>query len=463
MRWSMIALPRLLPLFAFVLLPWAGTAVAADGSAVDMIAALVANDDAEFRAVGLDRIRHGATGEATTLRFAGMLSQLAPPRQLELVRALADRGDKVAVPAITALVLQSPDATIRAAAIAALGTLGGGTEVALLLKSLAATDPEKTAAFQALVRLRGDDSVKQLVDAAQFGPPTARPMVIDILAARRARAAIDVLATLNSDADPAVRSAALRACGAMGGAAQVKPMIAGLLKTAAGGERQEAERAIVAVCTKNSGAAESAKIFIDTFKASAGDQQEQMLPTLGGIGGPAALKIVDDLLASDTPAKRELGLKAITRWPDATVAPRLLDLVGKAQTPAERDLLVGALIRIAPLPDNKLNDQQKLELAQKTLALCQKDEERARLIERANAIRTIETLRFIAGFLDDPALAQPACKSVVELAHHRQLRDTHKDEFAQVLDKVIATAKNPELVERANAYKAGKTWERKKS
>ena len=463
MRWSMILLPRLLPLFAVAILFGTGKAVAADGSAADMITALVANDDAEFRAVALDGIRHGSKGEAATVRFAGMLSQLAPPRQVELIRALSDRGDKAAVPAITVLVLQSPEAAVRAAAIAALGTIGSGTEVGLLLKSLAAADPEKAAAYQALVRLRGDDAVKQLIEAAQFGPPAVRPMVIDILAARRARAALEVLATLSSDAEPAVRLAALRACGAMGGVAQVKPMIAGLLKTAAGGERQEAERAIVAVCTKNRGAEESAKVFLDAFKTSPGEQQEQLLPTLGGIGGPAALAIVDELIASGDTAKRQLGLKAITRWPDATVAPRLINLVGKAADASERDMLVGTLIRIAPLPDNKLNDAQKLDLVRKTLALCQKDDDRARLIERANAIRTIDTFRFVTTFLDDPALAEPACKSVVELAHHRQLRDANKDEFTKALDKVIATTKNAELVERANAYKAGKTWERKKS
>ena len=84
------------------------------------------------------------------------------------------------------------------------------------------------------------------------------------------------------------------------------------------------------------------------------------------------------------------------------------------------------------------------------------------MLERANAIRIVETLRFVRPYLDDPQLAEPACKSVVELAHHQKLRDPNKAEFVQALDKVIATTKNPELVERANRYKEGKTWERKK-
>ena len=62
---------------------------------------------------------------------------------------------------------------------------------------------------------------------------------------------------------------------------------------------------------------------------------------------------------------------------------------------------MGTLIRIAPLPDNKLKDAHKL-------------------------------------------------------------RDDHKAEFAKALDKVFGTTKDDELVQRATRSKAGQTWERKK-
>ena len=62
--------------------------------------------------------------------------------------------------------------------------------------------------------------------------------------------------------------------------------------------------------------------------------------------------------------------------------------------------------------------------------------------------------------LDDPALSEAACRSVVELAHHRKLRDAHKAEFVAALDRVLAATKNQELLERAVRYKGGKTWDR---
>jgi len=438
------------------------TAACAADDAVAMVVDLIGRDDAAFRAIGLERIRTAAKGEAATRTFAGLLATQAPERQIALVRALADRGDSAALPALAALVGTSQDASVRAAALAALGVLGSGAEVPALVKALAAADPEKGAARRALAILRGSDAAGQIVAALESAQPGLRPVLIDILTERRARAIVPALTTFAADADPATRQAALRALGAIGGAPQVGAMIAGLLKSPAGAERQTAEQAIVAVCTKNTGHAEAAKVFLAAFRAAPESDQEALLPALGGIGGQESLAIVDDLIASPDAAKRGFGLKAISRWPDASVSQRLLDLVGKTKEPTERDLLVGALIRIAPLRDNKLSDGQKLELVKKTMALCDKEDERARLIERTSAIRTIDSFRYVSGFLDTPALAEPACKSVVELAHDRQLRDANKDEFTKALDRVIGLTKNQELVDRANAYKAGKTWERKK-
>ena len=59
-----------------------------------------------------------------------------------------------------------------------------------------------------------------------------------------------------------------------------------------------------------------------------------MLPTLGRVGGPAALKIVEAAIADKNPPRREAGIRALCNWPDASVAPKLIDL---AQTADDAD------------------------------------------------------------------------------------------------------------------------------
>jgi hypothetical protein len=236
-------------------------------------------------------------------------------------------------------------------------------------------------------------------------------------------------------------------------------MVTSLMKSS-GDERKAAELAIVRVCTSSRDADAAANAALASYEAADEASRQALLPALARIGGPKVMAMIDAMLAD--PAKRPQGLDALSRWPDATVKDRLLELFGKATEPREKDLLLGTLIRIAPLPDNKLDDGQKLDLLVKTMALCQRNEDKAKVLERANAIRTIETFRFVAPYVDDPALAESACGSVVELAHHQKLRDAHKEEFTKALDKVLGITKDDELIERATRYKAGQTWNRQK-
>lgn len=430
----------------------------ASQAATDVLAFLM-GDDADLRQVALDRIRHGLRGERFTTAFAEVLPRLAAAEQRTVLLALADRGDPAAVAAATAAVGRSTDDGVRAAALAVIGRLGGADDVGTLVASLAAGGAAQDAARRGLVEIGGPGVAEAIRAAAAAGPAAARPTVIDTLAERRDRDAVPLLVTAAVADDPALRGAAMRALGVFGGAAEVPTMVASLVK-ASGDERAAAERGLVAVCTSGHQAAAATEALVGAYAAADAAARRTILPALARVGGPKVMVIVDAMLAD--PATRAQGLDALSKWPDATVKDRLLELLGGTTDPQEKELVLGTLIRIAPLPDNKLSDGQKLELLQKTMGLCERTEDKARVLERANAIRTIETFRFVVPYLDEPALAEPACRSVVELAHHQKLRDAHKQEFTAALDKVLGLTKNDELRERATRYKAGQTWDRKK-
>ena len=87
-------------------------------------------------------------------------------------------------------------------------------------------------------------------------------------------------------------------------------------------------------------------------------------------------------------------------------------------------------------------------------------EEESLVINRCRTAYDVETLRFVLPYLDRPQIAQVACETTVELAHHRELRDPNRSEFDKALDKVIAISKDPVVVDRASRYKRGETWNR---
>ncbi|MGQ9605019.1 MAG: hypothetical protein ACUVTW_02395 [Thermogutta sp.] len=134
----------------------------------------------------------------------------------------------------------------------------------------------------------------------------------------------------------------------------------------------------------------------------------------------------------------------------------------REEHPSHRTTCLRALIRVAPLAADRDN-AGKLDLLKTAMRLSTRDDERLLVLQRAQAIRDVETLRYLVSFLDQPNFAQEACNSIVELAHHRELRDANKPEFEQALDAVIRISRDPVVVERAKRYKKGQTWVRPKS
>lgn len=426
----------------------------------DTVLAAIAAGDPDMRAVALDRVRHGVSGEWFTRAVSEKIPSFEPAVQTVTLLALADRGDAAAVPAAVNLLASATDPAVRSAALLLLGRLGGPAAVPTLEKSLSAADPERAAARRALVVIGGPDSAAAIVAAAgRAAAPGPRAVLIDVIAERRDRNAMPLLLTAAIDDDSGVRQAALRALGRLGGPDQIPGMVQALLRSS-GDDRKGAELALFSTCTANKDSARSAEILFEKYSSAGDADREILLPALARVGGPKVMELVEGMLAD--PATRSQGLAALARWPDATVADRLFELFNASTDEGERNMLLAALIRIAPLPDNRLNDAQKLELLKKTMSLCERPADKAKALERANAIRTIDTFRFVVPYLDDPALAEPACLSVVELAHHQKLRDANREEFLKALDKVLDITKNEELVERATRYKAGQTWERKK-
>ena len=435
-----------------------------DGELLKMVLDLVGEKDKDLRALGFEQVRTEVKGEAATREIARQLRTLAPEAQIGLLGALTDRGDPAAKFEVFLLLESSRDRSVRAAAITALGVLGNGEDLGTLLQRLSApTEAERDAARQSLVRLRGDDVSARIARNMELTDyQTAQAQLIEILAERRALGEVRQILPSAFDEDPKVRAAAIKALGELASTEHLPGLVQVVLSAAAGAERESAEKCVAQVCSRTPDAENRAKPLLAAIETLSPDKQVMLLSTLGRVGGVAALATINAALTDTDAQRREAGLRAICHWPDAAVAERLIELASDStQSDEARAMALAALIRVAPLPD-KRPDAERLALVKQVMDLCTRDADRQQVIKRARAIRTVETLRFLVPYLDQPQFAQQACESIVELAHHRGLREPNKEEFDRVLDRVIATSQDATVVERAGRYKKGQTWVRPK-
>jgi HEAT repeat protein len=434
------------------------------GELMELIFNLINEEDKDLRALGFDQVRGEAKGEAATLQFASVLPKLAVDAQVGLLSALADRGDRAARPAVLELLEKSTEESVRVAAISAIGHLGEAADVPLLIQRLTMESPmEQAAARASLVRLPGESIpsaiAEQLGNLANIAG--VQVTLMEILAERRAVACVPELLRAAEHDDAKVRGAAMAALSQLASEDAIPGLVRGVLKAASGPERDAAEKALMAVCQRIESREKRAIPVLATFDSLSPAEQTALLPALGRIGGEAAIPIIERAITSQDAKMHEMGVRALCNWPDGSVAQRFLELIASDEHADHKRLARRALIRVAVVSDGR-SDADRLMLLMDAMKMCEQDDERELVVQRARAVRSVDSLRYLLTYLDHPSLAQEACESIVELAHHRTLRDAYKNEFHAALDRVMQTTQDPIVKERAQRYKNNQTWARAK-
>lgn len=427
---------------------------------LDMLIELVKDPDKDMRSLALDQIREGVPGKAATERLAEQLPDLSAEAQVGLLSALGDRGDTAARDAVAELLGSNKDASVRLAAISALGPLGGADDIKTLVALLdAGTKEEQATARESLIQLQGETVSAEIGEAVKTAKTPVRVTLMEVLATRRGLETIPVLLAEAIGDDPIARGAAMAALGQLGGPNEIPGMVQGVLKAAPGKEREAAEKCVMFVCQENDDKEKQAEPLIAAINDLEPADQIAMLPTLGRVGGREAAMTVREALGSSDPAMHAAAISALCNWPDSLVVPWLVSLAKTDAHPDHRLKALRALIRIAPLNDGR-TDEQKLQTLYLAMSLCTRASERNLVLQRAAAIRTAGSLRFILPYTDYPPYAEQAYLSIVELAHHRELREAHKDEFFPALEKAKEKAADEVVRDRANRYLNNQTWVR---
>lgn len=458
-----VALLLLLFLATSDLAPACSMAADSGDELVDQIVKLLADSDREFRAAALEKVRSAGRGADQTRAFAAQLPRLDAAAQTELIAALADRGNPAARPAVVEVLAASKSEDVRAAALAALGDIGSTEDLPTLLKALSASSgAEQQAARTALRRMPGESVVQALAADAKTGDPHTRAELINVLAVRRAADQMPVFLAASLDDDGRVRGAAMTALAELAGPDQLAAMIPAVLKAPQGGERDAAERGVAAVAARVENADRRADALIAAINQVDASQRDELLSLVGRVGGKRLIDFVGEIATGPDAARRALAIDALSKWPDASPADKLLEIADKTADAVEREQAFEGYVKLSATRDGR-SDKDRLERMKQAMQAARTPQERSLVINRSRTAYSVDTLRFVLPYLAQAPFAQIACETIVELAHHREIRDPNKAEFDKALDQIIKISQDPVVVDRAQRYKRGETWERPKS
>ncbi|MFO0821861.1 MAG: HEAT repeat domain-containing protein [Gemmataceae bacterium] len=418
----------------------------------ELVMNILTGADASEKAIAIGQIANLSAGALKTL--AAGIERLTPANRVSVITAIAARGDRSQLPVILAAA-QDADPGVKRAGVLALGRLGDASAVGVLLDLMASKDAVAGAAADSLVALPAEGVNEKLLLVLEAEKMPARAVaLISILERRKATVAVPAFLKAAAGTDAGIRTAAFSGLKTLAAPEHLPGMVAAFLKTEKGNERNQAEQAIVVVAFQNTNAEKRAEPVLAAFKDTAKDHAVDLLPLLGRLGGSEAHKVVRAALASTEPGMHDAAVVALCNWPDSSANEDLLALAEKGKD-AEKLRGLQALIRVNTVLIERTPEERlaALGMMKKAMELATRDQERRAILEGLGNIRHIDTLHYILPYLDQPALAQAACKGIVDLAHSKMLREPNKAEFVKVLDRVIAMSKDKNLVERAKGYR----------
>lgn len=418
----------------------------------ETVARWLAADDPARRRVAARRL--DALSDAQLDALLDRLPAVDEAAQVLLLQwSVARRGGELMPLAVE--MARSRNDGARRTGIGILGEIGDPSAIPLLVDVLGGGESVADAARDALLQLPRAEVGAALL-AALDERPAQRGRVIDLLGRMTYYEAIDPLIELAAEDDPETYTLALQGLRTIADPDQhdVPRLVKLLLRSRPGRHADEVERTILVVCEKLPPGADRAALVLESLRDVPESDVPKYLPLLGRLGGAEARRRIDAGLAHADPAVREAAVRALCNWPDAAVADRLLAIARDDENRTYRRWALRAFVRVVSLKSDR-PEAETLAMLQEAMRLAEHDEDRGLVLERAGNVRTMEAVEWIASYLDNSALAQAACGGLVELAHHRFLRQPNMDRFRPILKRVAAIADDSSVAERAARYEQG--------
>lgn len=398
--------------------------------------------------VALWVIQHELPGVKVTEALAAELSKLPSERQLLLIQALGNRGDRAALPALLA-VARSGDRPVRLAALRVLPNIGDASVVPALVMMLVESDAEVSqAARESLAALPGREvgaAVASLLDSSEDRSQLAG---IELALRQMLVQTVPTLIRVSREASPQVRLAALKALGELASGDDLSSLADLLINAREPQEIETAERSLSSICPKAGDSAAAAKKLAPRLAQAQPAQKAALLRVLASVGGAEALQTMRDEAGDADPEVRRTALQLLSEWKTADAAPDLLQLARTATSSADRLRSLRGYLRIAGNQDVPVG--QRLSLCEEATPLVERDEEKKLLLAALGGIAAPQALALVLPHLDDAATTEEAGLAAVAIAE-KLVGGPDAPKVVEAMEKVAQATGNPDLAKRAQA------------
>lgn len=329
---------------------------------------LLTGKDQRERRIGVALIRSLPRGTEITSTLCQALPDCQPYVQEQVIYALADRGDKTALGAITKFLTKGTEAKdeyVRVAALRAISKLGDSSHLPLLLERAAgAKGEEQTAAIESLVDMKGADLDRKIVEMIPKADPESRQVLIRVGGERFTKGMAAALAEAVQTGDKKVRTEAIRSLTKISDAKDLPAMVGLFVKLRDEALLAKAETMLAAAARRE---ADPAKRAAPIMRVLPGVKDEKtrlaLIRVLARTGDPAATEFARDKIRKGNHSEKQAAAEGFAKGGITEAIPDILWLVKNERDPKTHVLAVRNCLALVKHSEERPRDDKVSDLS----------------------------------------------------------------------------------------------------
>jgi HEAT repeat protein len=351
-------------------------------------------------------------GEEVIRKWLAYYPRASEAAKPEIITMFGLRGDETVLPQVKNA-LTDKNFNVRKEAAEALVKLGGRETINSLIEYMmlfnGADDQEVVRS--AIITAADMDQLPLLLPVLNNGTPAARKTSIELFAWSRDHRYFSDILPFTSSPDEEVRSAAFRALASLAGPDDQDKLLDLLAKTGEKEYIKDVQDALAAASGQISDPQKRSVILLAAMKGKV--SKEKIIPVLARTGGEEALAAVTKEFDNGDADMRDVCFSALSSWCDYSASKALFGICASGNKTFEAPAFDGYIRQIS---SSDLPDEEKLLLYRKIWPYARDDGRKMKIIEEAGKLRIYQSLFYVAGFLDIPALSAAAAASVMSAA-----------------------------------------------
>lgn len=354
---------------------------------------------------GVDRwLAKAKTVDATRrAEIIAMLGRLKDPRGLAFVRA--------------SLKSQEPEVVLASAS--ALGHADRAKAVPDLLAALKSAPPAAVPGVAEVlgwtIDEKGLDPLAAMLDSL---PPAGKAVALGVIGSRGGKRFAGRVLPLAADANPEIRSAAVKALAGVVSADHLPALLLMLDGKGADGKPAGAEDIALVPDLQNAVAAAASQVASEDARSKpvlaamkTASHPERFVDVLPQLGGKEALTALVGLFEGGDPVLKDRAFRALVQWRGPEAAGRLFGIYADATL---RDRAFAGFLR--QFSSSSVPEEQKVLQFRKALSLNPTVRERRQLLDALGRTKTFQAFLVAASCLDDAELKNDAAAAVIRAA-----------------------------------------------